>query len=107
MAEEKLNVVKVQSVSEARRQALQGRDKFAKTPNRLLWATIAARFPQYTLEQASKLSARDINLLLEVRKRLDAEFFLRMSEASSVANMPKKGQADYYSRLQAEYEGRQ
>lgn len=36
---------------------------------RELWATICYYYPQYTLEEASKLTARDIKLLLKIAER--------------------------------------
>ena len=39
---------------------------------RELWATVCYHYPQYTLEQASKLSIRDIRLLLRVANKIDA-----------------------------------
>ena len=44
-----------------------------KTNKRRLWASVCYYFPQYTLETASKLSVRDIRLLLGTARRIEAE----------------------------------
>lgn len=41
--------------------------------NREKWATICFHYPQYTLEEASLLPARDILLLLDTANRIEAE----------------------------------
>ena len=41
--------------------------------NRKLWARVCYFYPQYTLEAASKLSVRDIRLLLNTAREIEAE----------------------------------
>lgn len=41
--------------------------------NRKLWARVCYFYPQYTLEEASKLTVRDIKLLLNTAKEIEAE----------------------------------
>lgn len=43
-----------------------------QTSNRELWATVCYHYPQYTLEEASKLTMRDIKLLLKVAEKIKA-----------------------------------
>lgn len=45
----------------------------SKTSKRELWATICYYYPQYTLQEASKLSVRDIKLLLRVAEKINAQ----------------------------------
>ena len=44
-----------------------------KITKREMWATVAYHYPQYTLEEASKLSVRDIKLLLRVASKIKAQ----------------------------------
>lgn len=44
-----------------------------QTSKRELWATVCYYYPQYTLAEASKLSARDIKLLLRVAEKQKAQ----------------------------------
>lgn len=44
-----------------------------KLTKREMWATVAYHYPQYTLKDASKLSARDIKLLLRVANKIKAQ----------------------------------
>ncbi len=62
---EKPKVVVAQSVSQF--------DKKKVLSNREKWATISYYYPQYTLQEASQLSWRDINLLLKTANRIQAE----------------------------------
>ena len=43
-----------------------------KVNKRELWATVCYYYPQYTLEEASKLPVRDIKLLLRVAEKMEA-----------------------------------
>ena len=56
--------VKAQSIYQAQNK---------KVSKREMWARICYFYPQYTLEEASKLPARDINLLLKVARKINAE----------------------------------
>lgn len=64
--------------------------KKRKLSNRRIWATICYYYPQYTLEDASKLSVRDINLLIKTANKIEAE---RMYSLTQIAAAPhtKKG----------------
>lgn len=57
---------------------------------RELYATVCYYYPQYTLKQAQGLSARNIHLLLEVAKKLEA---IRMYSLTQIVAAPhtKKG----------------
>lgn len=46
----------------------------AQISKRELWATICYYYPQYTLNEASKLPARDIRLLLKVAEKMQAKY---------------------------------
>lgn len=56
--------VKAKSVAQATAEQITKRE---------LWATVAYYYPQYTLEEASKLSVRDIKLLLRVARKIKAQ----------------------------------
>lgn len=43
-----------------------------KSTKREVWATLCFYYPQYTLEQASKLPMRDVNLLIKVARKIEA-----------------------------------
>lgn len=64
--------------------------KNQKTKNRDLWATVCYYYPQYTLQEASKLSVRDINLLLRIATNIEAQ---KMYDLTQIAAAPhtKKG----------------
>lgn len=47
---------------------------------RKLYATIAYYYPQYTLEEASKLKARDLFLLLETAQKIKAEEYINLTQ---------------------------
>lgn len=51
-----------------------------KITNRDLWARVAYYYPQYTLKEASKLSVRDINLLLKTARRIEAEKMYNLTQ---------------------------
>lgn len=44
-----------------------------QSSKRELWATVCYHYPQYTLQEASKLSVRDIKLLLRVAEKINAQ----------------------------------
>ena len=56
--------IKAKSVSQVTGQKITKRE---------MWATVAYHYPQYTLEEASKLSARDIKLLLRVARKIKSQ----------------------------------
>lgn len=64
--------------------------KSSKTKNRDLWATVCYHYPQYTLQEASKLPVRDINLLLKIANNIEAQ---RMHDLVQISAAPhtKKG----------------
>lgn len=61
-----------------------------QTSKRELYAEVCYFYPQYTLEQVSKLPARDINLLLKVAKKQEA---VKMFNLTQIVAAPhtKKG----------------
>lgn len=65
--------------------------KDKEVSKRRIWASICYYYPQYTLQEASKLTRRDINLLLSTAKRLEAA---RMRNLVQIAAAPhtKKGE---------------
>lgn len=65
--------------------------KTKEVSKRRIWASVCYYYPQYTLKEASKLSRRDINLLLSTAKRLEAS---RMKNLVQIAAAPhtKKGE---------------
>ena len=56
--------VKVQSVTPSGGKGLNKRE---------LYATVCWYYPQYTLEQVSKMPARDVRLLLSIARREEAK----------------------------------
>lgn len=48
------------------------RNQGKKLTNREMWATICYYYPQYNLEEASRLSVRDLKLLLRVAEKMEA-----------------------------------
>lgn len=70
--------------------------------NRELWASVCYHYPQYTLEQASRLSKRDIVLLLKTAKRLRASEMLELVQIVASPHTKKgkgvKQLSDYYKR---------
>ena len=76
--------------------------KAQKTSNRELWATICYYYPQYTLEDAKKLSIRDIRLLLKIAAKKEAEKYLQLTQIVASPHT-KKGQGvkqltNYYKK---------
>ncbi len=51
--------------------------------NRRLWATVCYYYPQYTLEDARKLSVRDIRLLLGTARRMEAQKMLMLTQIAA------------------------
>ena len=49
------------------------KSKSKRNSNRSIWASVCYYYPQYTLETASKLSVRDINLLMDTANKLEAQ----------------------------------
>lgn len=79
--------------------------KNKKNPNRKLWATVCYYYPQYTLKEASKLSYRDISLLLNTAKRLKASEYLRLLDISAAPHTEKgKGVKELRKILEKEIE---
>ena len=70
MKEEK--VVKVQQIPSKKREKADG--------NRELFATVAYHYPQYTLEDISKLPYRDVALLMRVAERIKAEEYFTITQ---------------------------
>lgn len=65
--------------------------KAQKVNNRELWATICYYYPQYTLDDARRLSVRDIKLLLRIAEKKEAEKFLQLVQIVASPHT-KKGQ---------------
>ena len=59
--------------------------------NREKWATICFHYPQYTLEEASLLPARDIMLLLNTANRIQAEQNLLLFNMITVPHAKEGG----------------
>lgn len=97
-----LKEIKVKSVSGALRKQKTKNDKLIKNHNRFLWATVAAMYPQYTLQQASELSLRDINLLIRVKKRKNAEQMLTLCDVFAKPYMNKSQQSKLTAYLEEE-----
>lgn len=81
-------MVKVQSVDKARQQAKRDENQDS-TPLRKIWADIAANYPQYTLKEASKLSSRDIILLLKAKQKQRAEIYLNLVQIAAAPHTEK------------------
>lgn len=78
------------------------KEQSQKATNRELWATICYYYPQYTLEEASRLSIRDIKLLLKIAEKLEAQKMLAFTQIAAAPHT-KKGQGvkkltDYYKK---------
>ena len=54
-----------------------------ESSNRELYASVAFYYPQYTLKQVSKLPYRDVVLLLETARRINAERFLTLTHIAT------------------------
>lgn len=67
------------------------RKEVSKATNRELWATICYYYPQYTLQEASQLSIRDIKLLLKIAEKLEAQKMLALTQIAAAPHT-KKGQ---------------
>ena len=73
--------------------------------NRTLWATICYYYPQYTLEEASRLPIRDIRLLLNTAKRQEAMKMLQFVQIAAAPHTKKgKGVKDLTKHYQNESE---
>lgn len=77
--------------------------KGGKVSNRALWARICYYYPQYTLEEASRLSVRDIRLLLNVANEIEAERFFNLTQIAAAPHTKKgkgvKQLTDYFQSL--------
>lgn len=76
--------------------------KSSKISNRELWATVCYYYPQYTLEEAKRLSVRDIKLLLKIAEKKEAEKYLQLVQIVASPHT-KKGQGvkqltNYYKK---------
>lgn len=63
--------------------------KKKKLSNRRIWATICYYYPQYTLEEASKLSVRDINLLIHTANKIEAERLFSLTQIVAAPHTKK------------------
>ena len=69
--------------------------------NRRLWARVAFYYPQYTLKEASKLSLRDIKLLLKVADIERATEWHELTQISAAPHTEKgKGVKDLLNHYQ-------
>lgn len=60
-----------------------------KSSKRELYAMVAYYYPQYTLKQASKLTARDTFLLLKVANKVEAMRNLNMTQIVAAPHSKK------------------
>lgn len=82
-----------------------GGDNAKKPSKRRLWASVCYYYPQYTLEDAAKLSARDIRLLLSTAKRIEAEHNYNLVQIVTAPHTEKgKGVRDLSNYFQQEME---
>ena len=72
----------VHSVGGSKKKPLSNREK---------WATICFHYPQYTLEEATLLPARDILLLLDTANRIQAEQNLLLFNMITVPHSKEGG----------------
>lgn len=63
----------------------------SKMSKREMYATIAYFYPQYKLKEVQKLPARDVVLLFETAKKLQAANYVNMTQISAAPHT-KKGQ---------------
>lgn len=72
-----------------------------KTSKRETWAKVCFYYPQYTLEQASQLSLRDIKLLLRMADKIEAERYHNLVQITSAPHTEKgKGVKDLLTHYQ-------
>lgn len=72
-----------------------------KLTKREQWAKICYYYPQYTLQEASKLSLRDIKLLLKTADREIAEKYFNLVQIASAPHTEKgKGVGDLTEHYQ-------
>lgn len=64
----------------------------SKATRRELYAQVCYHYPQYTLKQASKLSARDLYLLLKTANKKEAMMYYTMTQIASAPHAGKKGE---------------
>ena len=77
--------------------------KEREVSNRELWASICYYYPQYTLKEASQLTARDIRLLLKTAKRLEAQKMFRLTQVAAAPHTKKgEGVTQLLDMFQAE-----
>ena len=62
-----------------------------ESSNRELYATVAYHYPQYTLQDVSKLKYRDVVLLLRTAEKINAEKFLTLTHIVTAPHT-KKGE---------------
>lgn len=60
---------------------VQSKDRAYK--KRDLYATVCYYYPQYTLQQVQKLPARDVQLLLEVAHRIQAQNMYTLTQIAA------------------------
>ena len=60
-----------------------------KLKNRELWATICYYYPQYTLQEASKLTVRDIKLLLKTAEKIEANKMYNLTQIAAAPHTKK------------------
>lgn len=70
---------------------------------REIWARVCYYYPQYTLEDAAKLSRRDLQLLLKTAIKLEAERNYQLVQIVAAPHTKKgkgvKDLTDHYRRL--------
>lgn len=76
-------VVKAKSID-----STKTKDKKRLSP-RELWAMVCFFYPQYTLESASILPMRDINLLLKVANKENAKKYVQLTKIATAPHTEK------------------
>lgn len=69
-----------------------------KNEKRELYAEICYFYPQYTLQEASKLPARDLNLLLKVAHKQEAVKFYNLTQIVASPHTKKGKGVDTLSK---------
>lgn len=74
-----------------------------KSQRRRLYATLCYYYPQYTLEQASRLTSRDINLLIKTAVKIETKKMYDLTQIASAPHTEKgigvKNLLEHYKRI--------
>lgn len=63
-----------------------------KMSKRELYATLCAYFPQYTLKDAKSMKARDMILLINTKRKMDAQHYYNLTQIIAAPHS-KKGES--------------